>query len=268
MKRKQMTKSAIPRKDSKNEFVKIVKEHGARKISLKISHKTPPVLVEPSSWQIKTIGNDKDGFHVNIYFEEYKNDYLDWMFYKMKSNQLNSLMVFEFFPNIKEWSESAAMEFHAREYLLSAVTTTVIVVADGTTPRTAYLFGALHKEKLLKIYSIDPLMKSCYKNDVRLNDLKISAIDCMIEDFLIKEEKSNYENLIIICPHSHVPLTNILTPLFGKYKKLSIIAMECCVEQTISQEQKLKFLLELKFDEHDFNVHSEANRIQIWSSSS
>lgn len=264
MKRKQMKKSGIPRRDLKNEFVKIKKVNGARKISLKINYKTPPVIIEPSHWQVKTQGNEKDGFQTEVYFEEQKDEYLEWMYNKIKTNIFDFKLILELFPNIKEWTESAAMEFHARKFIQEN-NTSIIVVADGTTPRAGYLFGALYP-KLKEIYSIDPLMKQIYVDDHKqMQSLKIIPLASTIETFLEKERLA-FENLIVICPHSHVPLNSIVTPLFEKYINLTIITMECCFDQTLTKEEQTKFSIVKVFEEYDFNVHSEANNIKIWTS--
>ncbi len=252
-------KSSVPKMDPSSKFVVVERRNATKIFKLKLDDTTPRVLIEPSHWQLKNQPNGKNGFYLEISVEEFTNDYLDWMYYKILKNELDMKLVFELFPNTKEWTESAAMEFHARPYM--SPNTQIIVVADGTSPRTAYLFGALHSAH--SIYSVDPLMKTNWIKHPILQNLKITPVAELIEDFLMHHE-AKVEQVLIIAPHSHAPLSQIVSK-FKTTQKLVIIAMPCCFEQVLTKEEQSNHGLKLCMDEYDFNVHSEKNKIQIWA---
>ncbi len=48
-------------------------------------------------------------------------------------------------------------------------------------------------------------------------------------------------------------------------KKVTLLALPCCCEQTLTEQELIEHNLKLVMDAHDWNVHSEKNRILIWA---
>ncbi len=248
-------KSGIPRLDISKRFIKFDKVSGAKVIKMKIGSDTPPLLVEPSKWQLKTQG--KTSFDVELTIDDqYQDIYLNWFLF---SSEIPFEKTRLLFPNVKEITESAAMYKRVSKYMKSS--SNVIVIADGATPRTGYLFAVLRSAH--HVFSIDPLMKDewvDYAFKEALTVCKSSIEDWFDVNFTAL---SKDQQIIVVCPHSHVLLSVIASRLVGF--EVVIIALPCCFDQSLSVEEQSLLGITLQEDDFDLNVHTEKNNVKIWA---
>lgn len=157
------------------------------------------------------------------------------------------------FPNIKEVAESMSMFYAVEEKLMKwdsaidrkAENINVVVVGDGTKPRTAAIFAFNTK---WKCWSIDPDMrKEDYSSVQRLTVIKSKVEDVEPIDF-------GNEIVIIIMPHSHAPINQCWNHFKSERKWL--IKMECCTKD------KLNLPYYAYKDEYAI---TRANNIFIWN---
>lgn len=119
---------------------------------------------------------------------------------------------------VKEITESVAMLNaclnSARTYGIqrSDASISVLVVGDGTSPRTGALIASATN---WKVTSVDPAMTLCPRDIKRLE-----CVAAKIEDMW--KPKAHF----VVSPHSHAPVSAVMGAcLFGGF----VIAMPCCV---------------------------------------
>lgn len=157
------------------------------------------------------------------------------------------------FPNIKEVAESMSMFYAVEEKLMKwdpvidrkAENINVVVVGDGTKPRTAAVFAFNMR---WKCWSIDPDMREeDYSSVQRLTVIKSKVEDVEPIDF-------GDEILIIIMPHSHAPIKECWDRFKSTRKWL--IKLECCTHDKLDLPY---YAFSDKF------AITKANNIFIWS---
>lgn len=156
------------------------------------------------------------------------------------------------FPNIKEVAESMAMFYAVEEKLMKwdsnidrkAENINVVVIGDGTKPRTAAVFAFNMR---WKCWSIDPDMKTTdYPTIQRLTVIKDRVENVDPIDF-------GDEILIIIMPHSHAPINECWNRFKSTRKWL--IKLECCTHDRLNLPY---------FAYNDAFAITKANNIFIW----
>ena len=172
------------------------------------------------------------------------------------------------YPNLKEVSEAEAMRYALVKKMrlnVGSNDTLVVIVGDGRTPRLGAL---LAYTTAWSVMSIDPLLK---------DDIKYSMIDRLVlirekvePPYLgvspcfdcrpISELKSSIKRVVICHPHSHADLNHslFLVKKHFPYTPISVVAMPCCVRQSIDGRASCDFRYE------DLGVWSTKNVIQIW----
>ena len=151
------------------------------------------------------------------------------------------------FPNPKEVTESFGC-FHAVwEFLdvqLKNPDVMIVVVGDGTKPRTAATFAL---RSAWDCISIDPMM---VVKDYGIK--RLLCIDKKIED----TEKHIFENrLIIVLPHSHAKMPYVLNRLESSVRR-DVVSLPCCVPHEIKDKHFEGY--------RDWSVWSEKNEFKIW----
>ena len=151
------------------------------------------------------------------------------------------------FPNAKEVTESFGAFNAVRGHLphnFQDDNITVFCVGDGHLPRTGATFACRTK---WTVYSIDPLlhMKACRVARLTQINKKIEACDKFI---------NMDHDAIIVAVHSHAPLLSSIDRL--KFKSIAIIAIPCCVPQTLDKEPDLRY--------HDKSITSPENEVLVW----
>lgn len=174
-----------------------------------------------------------------------KTDYLDWFLKREKNWGCHSLFKSTCNPS-KEITESVGA-YKAVQNNFSSILydkdTSIVVVGDGTTPRTASIF---YNNSPAKIYSIDPEMR---KPKIRF-DSRLSIIKAKIEEVNIKANTA-----IIVCVHSHAPIKAILSNINAKKKYL--VEIPCCFPyKGINCEYVDSYV--------DFNIISPRNTVNIY----
>lgn len=155
------------------------------------------------------------------------------------------LLHWRLYPNAKEITESmAAYEavrryFWKRGYNPRDSTIRLIAVGDGSTPRTAALFAVRTN---WECYSIDPA----------LNDKDWSAIRRLHICRSRIEDHTFQGPTIVVAVHSHASLEAVQR-VCGK---CPIVAIPCCVPQTIEVEPDIQY--------EDMGILSPERSVRVW----
>lgn len=194
------------------------------------------------------------GDSITITFKQRSLRYLDEFVYLQCSRDMLEM---ELFPNAKEITESFAAYEAARKYFWPRVqfddsTIKLVVVGDGSSPRTAATFAYRTR---WNCYSIDPVLKTnktrwstinrlhMYKN--KIEELNSDALQITLESVVV-----------LVMVHSHADIeaaVKAVTPC----KNLNIVAMPCCFPQT------LPYTLTDMYD--DYGVHSPHRTMKVWA---
>lgn len=188
-------------------------------------------------------------------------NYVDQFWNWLQINKL-PLNIIPLYPNIKEISESMAAYCKMKVYLSKIGT--LLIVGDGSQPRTGALFAHLWPE--LSVYSVDPCLKLHYTT---ATNLKLYPLT--IETFLAqnKEDICNITKGIgIVCVHSHADFDNYMPHLFSLLPRnvfVAIYALKCCrIRQSFSQEQLQQYNLRLDQEDLDFAAHTPDRKFVMW----
>ena len=172
------------------------------------------------------------------------------------------------YPNLKEVSEAEAMRYAlVRKLKLEegSAGTLAVVVGDGRTPRLGALLAYTTN---WKVVSIDPILK----DDIRYNLIdRLTLIRHKIEAGLLEVSpcfdsmpivgyKDSIRRVVICHPHSHADLNHSLTLIKNHFpdEPISIVAMPCCVRQSIEVRKSCDIRYE------DLGIWSTKNVVQIW----
>lgn len=160
------------------------------------------------------------------------------------------LLALGLFPNAKEVTESFACFRAARSVLgldPKDPSWTVIVIGDGTTPRTAATFAFRTK---WRCWSVDPalVVKESYGfvSNLYLYPQRIENLGPMW-----------FKRLLVVAPHSHADLGKARELLHGDERHF--IALPCCEPQNIPVLGDTKFY---RYD--DWGVWSPARSVLVW----
>lgn len=162
---------------------------------------------------------------------------------------------------MKEMSESLGL-FKAAEAGISDFTklrkernVAVIVVGDGTTPRTASLFAVLTR---WTVFSIDPRMRVEKKDTHKLD--RLNVIKSTLENFPFESSGVfDFDYRVLVYPHSHADFTlgvNLTKPTWA-------FTMPCCFVERQTLQPSLLEMVNLGGERvyKDDKVMSPHNRI-------
>lgn len=159
------------------------------------------------------------------------------------------LLALKLFPNLKEITESFGLYEAVKKYFPSTPDSTqVIVVGDGSTPRTAATFAFRSK---WNCFSIDPVLRNYpWSESIK----RLACFKARIED-----TKLDFSQLIgpiiVVMPHSHVAIKTVLKHI--KHSNISVVAMECCMPLGIKETKP-----DISYT--DKEILSPHNKISIW----
>lgn len=170
----------------------------------------------------------------------------------VKLNCAADLLAAKVFPNAKEITESMGC-FHAVESCLlddiikfKNPNIVVCVIGDGTKPRTGMLFAM---RTAWTVYSIDPMLDMTWCYPVR----RLFTINKKIEDY--KEGTNFTKPIIIILPHSHAKMVDVLARLKTTNVR-HIVSIPCCVLHEIDGKKYIGY--------QDSGIWSEKNTVKVW----
>jgi hypothetical protein len=158
------------------------------------------------------------------------------------------MLLLNLFPDVKEITESFATYNAVRKhfkhtYDFSDPSVTIIVVGDGSTPRTAATFAFRSNWECI---SVDPNLK------IRDRYQQIKRLE--IFDSKIEECSFDFDKVIILHVHSHVKIETSLKHI--KANERHLISMPCCVPQVHDREPDVEY--------DDWGCWSPKNKIKIW----
>lgn len=180
-----------------------------------------------------------------------------WAF---KLNSFITLQRLKIFPNLKEVTESfaalkAMMKSLTKIYHIQMkdINAQVIVVGDGTTPRTATTI-ALNSPFIC--HSIDPMMKNYILPE---EIVRVKVYGEKVENIHITGEPGQLG--IIVSVHSHAPLNFIGKSI--KFDKYLLISIPCCIplNPLDSEELSKRVLRTYSYMEH--GIWSPKNIVNI-----
>jgi len=185
--------------------------------------------------------------------------HVDW-FWRRHRELIGSDLALEFFPNSKEISESVAAyrQLVSNNYAIGDI---VLVVGDGTRPRTGSIFASDSSHP--QVYSVDPLMYLQYNKPGE----KLMGFQATIEDWLLEEgvRLTNCQHLTLVAVHSHAVLHEYLPTLQALLPpncKLTIVAIPCCMPQEVPADSKLVLRREVV----DWGILSQKRTVKVWTS--
>ena len=215
--------------------------------------------------------NNKFSLHVThnkthdtylVKIKEPNNKYLDWLWNRLQFKIIDISIALRIFPNVKEQTEAVAA-LYAVENIINLKESTVIVVADGSTPRCGGLLAHYAKE----VISIDPQMKTEYVNNKLMEN--ISCYSSTIEDWLDERKELRINNpVVVVAVHAHVMFQNYLENLIhiiNDELPILIISVSCCQDLNITPEEKEKFLLKTLPEYDDWSMHSPCRTVRRWT---
>lgn len=166
------------------------------------------------------------------------------------SLDLHKLQVF---PNTKEITESfgayhGAIRAIGGQQHLRRTDVDVIIAGDGCSPRTGVTFAL---RSAWNIISIDPLMRDQWLKDFGIR--RLSVLRAKVEDMPVRRDNE----LIIVLPHSHAPMKEVLKNLKSK-KARHIVSIPCCVPDIVKELGYPHESIE------DFGIWSPKRCVHIW----
>lgn len=193
----------------------------------------------------------KNGSTVTVRMPKIKMDYLNWFWSNVVAQCDNFNFITQLFPNVKEQSESVGALFAAQKYCSDLQNAVVLVVADGSSPRTGFLFARFAQT----VISIDPEMNPQWLCNQSL-PANLQVCKCTIQEFAAAKSFDEYKHIVIVAVHAHVALDEYL-PLFDD-RIATVIAIPCCVSQDTSLIPQLT-------NYEDFNILSPCRSVSVWS---
>lgn len=204
--------------------------------------------MKDTSWFLNT-GENANTLSVTI--RKPSTVYLDEFFRLRCAADILTKGIFNVNNPSKEISESMAVFNAVRrtvgEWVFHTPTHLLVSVGDGSTPRTAGLFAYRTK---MSCFSIDPLAKAGWQ----INGLSI--ISKRVEDVTIPCDIPPWAYRIVVACHSHAPLEIAVQ----KFKPHLVVAMGCCVPQSIGEDVNISSFNEY----HDWGVWSDKRHIKVW----
>lgn len=175
------------------------------------------------------------------------NLYLNHLIKLRRGPELLSLGIF---PNAKEVTESFAaynaVLRHLNRFSLSDSEVALVVVGDGTTPRTATTFAF---RSAWQCHSIDPKLtnRAMWSRIDRLTTHKAKA-----EDVRIKCKRA-----VVVAVHSHAPLQAAINTVKGA-EEIGVVAIPCCFEQKLFCDANIVY--------EDAGIDSPKRSVYVWQS--
>jgi len=180
------------------------------------------------------------------------NPYVERIFKLKRTKDMLQL-----FPNIKEWTESmgaynAIVKHISFNFKLNDPDVTVLVVGDGSTPRTGAMIAL---QSNWKVFSIDPKLKK-FKTK-RIKEIsRLTVLPIRIEELIPSLCSSCiFDKVIIVCVHSHASTFLSWTKINAKIKAL--INIPCCYKHDMPFKANLEY--------KDEFILSKKNTVQIWN---
>ena len=183
--------------------------------------------------------------------------YLDWL---LRINSGEDILRHQLFPNAKEVTESVAAYFAVRKnlsdiYKFDDPSVLVVVVGDGTKPRTGAIFAYMTK---WTVVSVDPIMQTEHGWNAKID--RLHAYKARIEDTGViwgREDCKQFKKLIIVSVHGHAKLTDCLeVTLKIDAEEATIISIPCCIEDDLAQDPDKSYI--------DWSIWSEHRLVNIY----
>jgi hypothetical protein len=183
------------------------------------------------------------------------------------------------YPNIKEITESAAAYHQLVRHCPNLLSSNALclVVGDGCTPRTGALLSLLAPSH--QVWSIDPCMSLAY-SETTLHTLKrhdrtnlhlhVGTVEEFVEEHrhtTLADAAFKQRSILLVAVHSHAELGNYvpqIRAIVGDACALWLLAIPCCVKQTLTLEQLALTRLTCTHDELDWSIQSPMRRVMIW----
>ncbi|OQR90686.1 hypothetical protein ACHHYP_05321 [Achlya hypogyna] len=170
-----------------------------------------------------------------------------------------ALLQLGIFPDAKEVTESMGLFNATRRFLDidegDPAADGIVVVGDGSTPRTAVMFA--YRTKGWTCYSVDPEMRLSTPGDpVPWEGIqKVVPIRAKIEDIRIKLRRA-----IVLLVHAHVTLDQALASIDAE-SIVGVVTLPCC-NWYGQQEVLFQRPPDIVFD--DFSILSDHRELRLW----
>ncbi len=212
---------------------------------------------ESSALCLFRINKSRTADTVKIAIKKPLHIHIDWFWNMLQNNRMLCELALSLFPNTKEQSESVAALHSFHKHCNKNEKVGVIVVADGVTPRTGFLFAL--EPSCQWVVSVDPLMHTKWiANNELPNNLQ--AFKCKVEDLnMQKFDWDCIDRVIVVAVHAHVGFEHYLATIASCKKQMLVIAIPCCVALEIPNEQ-----LPQVSKEQDYGILSPCRTAVVW----
>ena len=173
------------------------------------------------------------------------------------------LLKFGAFPNAKELTETMAAYNAVRKHIwgtqfrIDQGDVDVVVVGDGSTPRTGAVFAMMSR---WRVFSIDPALKGRelgWESKVK----RLSVIGCNIEE---AQPIKLQENVILVAVHSHANMANSIDWVRRSHRisglddgSIAVVAMPCCTNLEVKGRRP-------NWDYQDWGCWSPKRRVMVY----
>eukprot|EP00928_Gymnodinium_smaydae_P082689 TRINITY_DN65997_c0_g1_i1.p1 TRINITY_DN65997_c0_g1~~TRINITY_DN65997_c0_g1_i1.p1 ORF type:complete len:546 (+),score=25.77 TRINITY_DN65997_c0_g1_i1:51-1640(+) len=153
----------------------------------------------------------------------------------------------------------------------------VLVVGDGSTPRTAALFAYQLKSRGYWCYSIDPQMmlddgsavKDCVAGTTpprsvcshQLGTAYKNIDNLLVHRGPIEELYVNAEQVVVVLMHAHVSMTQVTNSISAACKHVTVIACPCCNYATVQSAFQGRAA---DHSGHDWGIWSDKRHVSVW----
>ncbi|KAL7691734.1 hypothetical protein Plhal304r1_c008g0031521 [Plasmopara halstedii] len=175
----------------------------------------------------------------------------------------SDLLQLELFPDAKEITESMALFNAVRRYIAPTSKSRkvndkpdgIIVVGDGSTPRTAAMFA--YRMQGWKCYSVDPAMDT---GTSERSKRWAEVSNLIIVRNKIENVRISLKRVILVLVHAHVSLDQALSAVEAE-EICGVMTIPCCNWYGL-QETLFGRKPDLVYD--DFSVLSDHREIRLW----
>ncbi|TYZ69025.1 hypothetical protein PybrP1_011307 [[Pythium] brassicae (nom. inval.)] len=183
----------------------------------------------------------------------------------------SALLDHQLYPDAKEITESMGVFNAVRKYVLqdeqegaleaseeggaTAKADGIVVVGDGSTPRTAAMFA--HRLRHWKSYSVDPAME--YRSSERSVGWETISNLVVIRN-KIENVRITLRRAIVVLVHAHVTLEQALSAVEAE-RVVGVVTLPCC--NWFSQQETL-FARRADLVYDDFSILSDKREVRLW----
>jgi hypothetical protein len=235
-----------------------------------------------------SINKQRDGAErMKIILNKFDKSALDWFWNCLRYNFFpNQDLFIKLFPNMKEITESVSIFLTIESIIRRSQPIRpwkhvgIVVVGDGSTPRSGSLFANFTCKDTSWVYSVDPMMQTKWL--FSLSNVDVNAVQLSYECYPhLFVEKSKIEDVqfqmwqwdkiqtfIVIALHSHVGFPAYLSSLlkYANNKKIIVLSVPCCIPLQLNSEECMALELTQTMKKESFDMLTPKRMTYVYES--